>query len=623
MMVIIRRFWVFVRPYRRKFLLGILLLLIAVPLAQLALFLTRDVTNQALLATHLTSEQRWAIVLRIVGLQAIFYFSSAFLSMGREFLEWYCGMRATFDLRLAFYKHLNRMPLAYLSKRIPGEHLFRSTADMVSVFRIAARPAAATMSGQSPPDSKEVAMAIYSNDVDPYDPGVMGMIVRTVPLLIETLYALGWGIGLLFLIDGTLSWMLIAYMIPFAVVSHLLFNRIRSSAFKFKETAEHELGSLRDSIAGLRTLKALGRLKIQRRRYMQAVADTRVAGIRQIAQTAWAQNGAQMGMKWVFSVCIYVYLTSRVMEGSASLGDWIAAFLLIEAAQGPLENFVQILQLVKVQTVPAQRILETLDAEPAIVDKPSAESIGAIKGGIEFKEVSFSYTDDRPALQEISFAVKPGEYVGIVGPSGAGKSSVISLLLRLYDPDSGEVMVDGHAVSDIQIASLIEQVGTVPQTTAIFTGSIADNIRFGNPKATDAQVNEIARRAGILDYALRFDDGLDTLIGENSTLSGGERQRIGIARALIRNPRILVLDEATANLDPHTEAAILSELEVMRSNMTIISVAHRLKAVQFCDRILVLEAGKIAQSGEHRTLVAQAGLYQRLWRLQAAEEVLS
>lgn len=466
-------------------------------------------------------------------------------------------------------------------------------------------------------------MAIYSNDVDPYDPGVMGMIVRTVPLLIETLYALGWGVGLLFLIDGTLSWMLMAYMIPFAVVSHLLFDRIRGSAFRFKQTSEHELGALRDTIAGMRTLKALGRLKVQRLKFMQAVGDTRYNAVRQISQTALAQNGVQMGMKWVFSIGIYVYLTSRVMQGQASLGDWIAAFLLIEAAQGPLENFVQILQLVKVQTVPAQRILETLDAQPSIVDKVGGNWMGTVQGGICFKDVSFGYRNDRLVLQGVDFSIKPGEYVGIVGPSGAGKSSIIALLLRLYVPQSGQVLVDGQDINEIQIASLIEQVGTVPQTTAIYTGSIADNIRFGQPKASDGEVNDVARRAGIVEFADRFESGLDTLIGENSTLSGGERQRIGIARALIRKPRILVLDEATANLDPHTEAAILSELEVLRSNMTIVSVAHRLKAVQYCDRILVLESGRVAQMGDHQALVSHPGLYQRLWQMQAAEEALT
>ncbi|MCE9559762.1 MAG: hypothetical protein K8R88_12525 [Armatimonadetes bacterium] len=300
---VIKRFWAFVRPYRGKFFLGILLLLFSVPLAQFALFLTRDVTNKALLATSLTADERWQTVLRIIGLQAIFYFSSALLGTCREVLEWYGSMRSTFDLRLAFYRHLHRMPLSYLSQRLPGEHLFRSTADMVSVFRVASRPATATASGQSAPDSKEIAMAIYSNDVDPYDPGVMGLIVRTVPLIVETLYSLLWGVILLFLIDPTLSVLLVLYIFPFAYISHRLFNKVRESAFLFKEKAEIETGSLRDSIAGLKTLKVLGRLKAQRKKYMDSVANTRRAGIRQISEIVLVLNFS------VFVLFCFLYIS--------------------------------------------------------------------------------------------------------------------------------------------------------------------------------------------------------------------------------------------------------------------------------------------------------------------------
>ncbi len=613
---VLRRLWGFVRPYRGKFVLSILLLLLSVPLAQFALFLTRDVTNKALLATHLTADERWSIVLSIVGLQALFYFSSALLSTCREVLEWYGSMRSTFDLRLAFYRHLNKMPLAFLTKRLPGEHLFRATADMVSVFRIASRPAVATASGQSAPDSKEVAMAIYSNDVDPYDPGVMGIIVRTVPLMVETIYSLLWGVILLFLIDGMLSLMLLAYIFPFAFVSHRLFDKVRGSAFHFKETAEMEAGSLRDSIAGLRTLKSLGRLKVQRKKYMHAVANTRRAGIKQISEIVLVQSGAQVGMKWAFSICIYVYLTSRVMEGSATLGDWIAALLLVEAAQGPLENFVQILQLIKVQLVPAQRILETLDAKPTIVDRPGAIKLADVSGHIKFENVEFAYEPERPVLNGLSFEVKPGQYLGIVGPSGAGKSSVIALMLRLYEPSAGTVLIDGNSVSDIALSTFLERVGTVPQTTHLYTGTIADNILFGNPKATREDLERAAIMSGVSKFAIRFDDGLGTLVGEGASLSGGERQRIGIARALIRNPKILVLDEATANLDPETEADILEELKALRGSMTIISIAHRLKAVEPCDQVLVLDAGRAAQLGSHEELIQMEGLYRKLWALQ-------
>lgn len=613
---ILRRFWVFVRPYRGKFFLTICLLFLAVPLAQFALFLTRDVTNQALLATNLTADERWATVLRIVGLQAIFFLSSAILSTWREVLEWYGAMRSTFDVRLAFYKHLHRLPLSFLSRRLPGEHLFRSTTDMVSVFRVANRPAAPTASGQSPPESKEVAMAIYSNDVDPYDPGLMGMIVRTVPMMIETLYSLAWGAALLFLIDPVLSVCLILYIIPFTLVSQKLFNRVRKTAFAFKETSETEAGVLRDSIAGLRTLKSFGRLSYQLKRYMHSVIDARRRGIQQISEMVLTQNIVQMGMKWAFSMSIYLYVTIRVMQGKSTIGDWIVTFLLIEAAQAPVENFVQLLQLVKMQLVPAQRVLETLDETPTIVDPPNAPKIPAIAGAIEFQDVQFSYTDGRPALNGINLRIEPGSYVGIVGPSGAGKSSLIALLLRLYQPQSGLVRVDGHDVGQIKLQSLLDQIGTVPQSTYLYSGSVLDNILFGDPWASEEDLARAIADSGVDRFVSRFPEGLETELGEGATISGGERQRVGIARALVRNPRILVLDEATANLDPETEEAVLQSIDHLREGRTVLSVAHRLKAVMRCDQIVVLEQGRVSQIGSHKELIAVPGLYQSLWREQ-------
>lgn len=613
---ILRRFWRFVLPYRGKFFLTIALLLLSVPLAQLALFLTRDVTNQALLASHLTAEERWGIVLRIVGLQATFYMLSAILGTWREVLEWYGSMRSTFDLRIAFYRHLQKLPLTYLNNRLPGEHLFRATTDMVSMFRVANRPATPTAAGQSPPDSKEVAMAIYSNDVDPYDPGIMGMIVRTMPLMLETIYSLGWGAALLYLIDPILSFCLLAYIIPFTLISHRMFDRVRDVAFAFKQGCENETEVLRDSIAGLRTLKAFGRIDFQLKKYMSAVIYARRRGIQQIASMVLTQNITQVGMRWAFSLSLYVYVSYRVMSGQATVGDWIATILLVEAAQAPLENFVQLIQLIKMQLVPAQRVLETLDQEPTEVDVPGAIKIGDIQGKIEFKNVQFAYTEGRPALDNVSFTIEPGAYVGIVGPSGAGKSSVLSLFLRLYRPSAGTVSIDGHDIQQIQLTSFLDQVGTVLQTTYLYSGTIAENVLFGNPRASAEELEWAMDRSGVSKFAARFDQGTDYDIGEGATISGGERQRIGIARALIRNPRLLVLDEATANLDSETEAGILRTVEDLRSGLTILSVAHRLKAVMHCDQIIVLEAGKVAQIGTHHQLVSTPGVYQTHWQEQ-------
>ena len=599
------------------------LLLFAVPLGQFALFLTRDVTNKALLATNLTVDERWNTVLRIVALQATFWLASAILSTWREVLEWYNSMRSTFDLRLAFYRHLHRLPMSFLRRRAPGEHLFRATTDMVSMFRIANRAPVPTASGQAPLDSKEVAIAYYSNDVDPYDPGVMGMITRTVPTMVETLYALAWGAALLFLIDPLLSVFLLLYIVPFTLLSHRAFNRVRRTAFSVKARTEVESGVLRDSIAGLRLLKSFGRLRYQSGRYQEAATATRRCGIQQVAEMVLAQNGLQMGMKWTFSVLVYVYVAGRVVRGQATLGDWVATFLLVESAQAPLENFVQLLQLVKMQIVPAQRIRETLDQVPTLEDPPGAAKLPALVGEIKFEGVEFAYEPSRPALRGIDLTIRPGEYVGIVGPSGAGKSSLVSLILRLYGADKGHVRVDGQDVREVQLQSLLDQVGTVPQLTSLYTGTVADNVLFGDPWASRSDLDWALGASGVRAFSDRMPLGVDTEVGEGGALSGGERQRIGIARALVRRPRILFLDEATASLDPGTEDAVLRSVDGLRGGMTIVSIAHRLKAVAGCDRILVMQAGEIVQTGTHADLIARPGLYQDLWREQSREAALA
>lgn len=588
----------------------------AVPLAQFALFLTRDVTNRALAASGLAPDERWAIVLHIVGLQIAFYLSSALLSTWREVLEWYGGMRSTFDLRMAFYRHLHRLPLSFLNKRAPGEHLFRSTTDMVSMFSVRGRVAVPGPAGQSPPDSKEVAMAFYSNDVDPYDPGVMGMIVRTMPMLLETVYGLAWGVALLFLIDPVLSACLAAYIVPFTYLSNRMYGRIRQSAFDFKAATENEIGVLRDTLAGMRTVKTFGRVRRQLKTYSRAAGDARRKGVEQMSRMILTQNILQMGMKWTFSMGIYLYVTIRVMRGDATIGDWIATFLLIEAAQAPLENLVQLLQLVRMQMVPAQRILETLDVHPTLLDREGAEPIQGLRGDIEFRGVEFSYDGSRLALNGLDLKISAGEYVGIVGPSGAGKSSILNLLLRLYAPDSGQVLVDGHDVGAIALQSFLDQTGTVPQSTQLYTGTIAENVLFGDPRASVEALETAAHLAGMDDFLARQPRGLETEIGEAGSISGGERQRIGIARAIIRDPKILILDEATASLDPETEEAVLASVDRLRQGRTVLAVAHRLKAVQHCDRIVVMDEGKAVQIGTHAQLVATEGLYRQLWQEQ-------
>lgn len=587
---VLRRFWRYVHPYRSHFFLAILLLLFMVPLSQLALFLTRDVTNEALVASSKTTEERWHIVINIVILQATFTLASAMLWIMREVLEWYASMRASYDLRLAFYRHLLRLPMSFLRQRPPGEHLYRATTDFYKDW-----------------------------NQDGYDPGVAGFIVREIPQLIETVYSLAWGAFFLYLIDPVLMWMLLLYSIPFTVAAHFLYSKVCDAQFAMRHRAEVESAVLRDSIVGLRTVKSMGRDLFQFRKYLMAAVAMRRENIRVLFRTTLAEQGVLWLIRFLFSSGIYIYITIRVMQGHATIGDWLTTFLLLAAAQVPMEKFVQILQRMRIQMVPAKRVLETLDVEPEFEDKPNAVSLAPFHGSLEFRRVDLEYIAEHKSLENISLEIRPGEFIGFVGPSGAGKSSILTLLLRLYLPTRGELKIDGNRIEDIKLDTWLAQIGVVPQSTYLYDGTIADNVRFGNPDATDSQALTACELANVIPFAERQEDGLDTWVTEGARLSGGERQRIGIARALVRNPRLLMLDEATANLDPATEREIMRMIEDIRGNRTIIAVAHRLRAVRNCDRIVVMNEGRISAVGSHEELLVRSDLYRNMWDQQNAD----
>ncbi|MBZ0213830.1 MAG: ABC transporter ATP-binding protein/permease, partial [Nitrospirae bacterium] len=271
----------------------------------------------------------------------------------------------------------------------------------------------------------------------------------------------------------------------------------------------------------------------------------------------------------------------------------------------------------------AQRVQQTLDVEPDLDDRPDAVSLAGCEPTIAFENVTFGYDAEYPVLRDVSFTVPAGTHVGIVGPSGAGKSSLMGLFLRLYAPNSGRLTVGGVDIQQAQLATLIEQCAIVPQTAFLYEGTIRENVMYGNPKASEDDLDRALTESGVAEFAERFPEGIDTWIGEGTMLSGGEKQRICIARALIRNPRFMVFDEATASLDSETESSILESLHELVRGRTAVSIAHRLKAVRRCDHIVVLQAGSVVQQGTHEDLVKTPGCYQDMWQEQTAHALIA
>jgi ATP-binding cassette subfamily B protein len=284
---------------------------------------------------------------------------------------------------------------------------------------------------------------------------------------------------------------------------------------------------------------------------------------------------------------------------------------------GPVEGLCRLNHRFQHAATSAERVFEVLDTQPDVADKPGAETMPRIQGRVEFRNVSFAYEPGKPILKDLNFVVEPGEMIGLAGHSGAGKSTLINLICRFWDVEEGAIFIDGLDIRSVASKSLRDQIGVVLQDPFLFNGTVAENIGYGKPEASLEEIVAAAKAANAHGFILETVDGYDTILGERGVrLSGGERQRISIARAILRNPRILILDEATASMDTETESQIQEALGRLIKGRTTFAIAHRLSTLKNANRLLILEKGELAEIGTHDELIANDGIYAKLCRMQ-------
>jgi ATP-binding cassette, subfamily B, bacterial len=521
-----------------------------------------------------------------LGIDVGVILASALVAAGIGVLQGYLnsvvGEGIMRDIRTSLVGHLHRMPLHFFTGTKTGEIMNR-----------------------------------VSNDVDNVDnvvTGTLTTIVTNVVTIATTLVAMfvwNWRLALISVIIVPLM------ILPLGPVGRRMYAIRKKTREKRDEIESITQETL--SISGIMLIKSFAREAFERARFY--TVGTRLMQLE--------IDLAMVGRWFIASV------TAMVVVGPALVwfgGGWLAIaaglqvgviVAFVSFIQGRLYGPAAALAGIQIQIVSAlavfERIFEYLDMTTEEYDPPGAIVLPEVTGEIAFENVVFSYEGTRDVLDGISFHVRPGEVAAFVGPSGAGKTTITQLVPRFYDPQSGRVLVDGHDLRAVTLDSLRRDIGIVTQETYLFHDTIANNLRYGKPDATDAELDASVRAANIADFIAALPDGYETVVGERGhKLSGGERQRLAIARVLLKDPRILILDEATSSLDYENEAAIQKALDVVMRGRTSLVIAHRLSTVLTADVIFVVDRGQIVESGRHATLLARGGLYSRLYRTQFA-----
>ena len=391
------------------------------------------------------------------------------------------------------------------------------------------------------------------------------------------------------------------------------FDRLYSKSFRYRSSMTSRMN---DSFTGVRVVKAFGKEQMENASFSKtsrAFGDIQ-ADIHIKSGTVFPIVSLVM---WLGSLIIYVLGGKLIIDGKMGFGQLTSLVGYVGMIYGPLEWLTNTVQQFASAMNSANRIFEIIDAHSVIKEAHVPKTIEHFKGRVTFENVNFSYLPNRPVLKNISFEAAPGEHIGIVGPSGAGKSTLINLIARLYDTESGNIYFDGVNIKELSLKWLHEQVGTVLQDTYLFMGTVFDNIAYTKPSATREEVINAAKMADAHDFIMKMDDGYDTWIGTGGKgLSGGERQRISLARAILKNPKILILDEATSAVDTQTELHIQKALELLSRGRTTFNIAHRLSTLRNADRLVVIENGNLVEMGTHAEIYALEGVYYRLYQIQ-------
>ena len=572
-----RRLFSFTRPYRWRLFAGVVAVIIASGFQLAFPLLTRDLFNNAFgtigSGGAAASLNRIALVLI-----AIFLLQAGFNFM-RVYLLGLVGEGVVADLRKALYGHLLGLSVSFFETRKTGEITSRLTSDISTV---------------------------------------QGLVSQALAQFVSQLITLVGGAVVLFVINLELTLVMLA-IIPAVIVAGAYFGRrLRRISTNFQDSVAEANASAEEAIAGIRVVKSFTAETLERRRYGLLIDRSYHLGKLRALVRAFFVPSIILAMFTGITVVLW-FGGRQVVAGNLQPGDLIAFLFLTLFVAGSVGGFTGLYAQLQEGLGASKRIFELLDTGTDLPEPVAPRRLERVEGRVTFDRVSFRYVDRDEALvlDGVEYEARPGEVVALVGPSGAGKSTLVTLIPRFYDPTEGAIRIDGVDLREFETRDLRSHIGIVPQETLLFSGTIAENIRYGRPGAGADEVRAAAESANAHDFISEFPAGYQTRVGERGIkLSGGQRQRVAIARALLKDPRILILDEATSSLDSESEALVQAALERLMRGRTTFVIAHRLSTVLGADRIVVLDRGRIVQVGSHAQLVEASGVYQGLYEQQ-------
>ena len=566
-----RKILKYARPYTKSLVFAFLCLALTSLINLVLPLIVRNMINAVIVLkdSEVLDGLAWDLII-IIGLQAVF-------AVTHNYIFGFVGHRMTTDFRVEFFSHIQSLSLRFFQERRVGEILSRMSND-ISVIENA-------------------------------------LVTIPVALLRQSITLLG-AMTIILYLNWKLTGLILLVLPPLMIFARVFGRRLKKFSEKLQDQVAQAVVVLEEVISSIKIVKSFTRESYERSRFQGKIETAFERAVDKLKVSSFF-GPFILGLTFLVSALLIWYGGYQVMQGTTTPGELAAFFLYALIIAGPIGTFIRLYTQVQEASGAISRVYEILDTQPLIQNPVNPVPIEVLDGRIQYENVSFGYRDTTEVIHDICLDILPGQTAALVGPSGAGKSTLIKLLFRFFDPSTGAIRLDGHDIRTLDRERFLGQIALVPQETLLFGGTVKENILYGKLDATESELFEAAKKANAHEFIVKMEKGYDTVVGEKGTkLSGGERQRIAIARAILKDPKILVLDEATSSLDNRSESLIQDALETLMANRTTFIIAHRLSTIHKADQIIVLDKGSIVEAGQHEELMNNKGLYHDLYTLK-------